>query len=81
MSNLSNDSRKKAEDIIRGLAGRWPHDYVTRKQFRDFGGQLSPGSLANLDSQGIGIKGMFHLGRETCYPVESCIEFLIERIK
>lgn len=62
------------------LARKWPSTFVSRDKIRDFtGGSMSPGRMANLDSQGEGPRNRFRLGRKVCYPVNDLIEWLAER--
>lgn len=71
---------RAAEKAIRQMAEKWPASFVAREQLKEFsGGSVSPGSAANLDSQGLGPKDAFKIGRKVCYPLESLIEWLIER--
>ena len=53
---------------------------VSRSEARRFtGGAISPGYLANLDSQGKGPAGRFKVGRKTVYLVDQFCRWLVER--
>ena len=43
------------------------------------GGAVATGTLANADSQGIGPKDRFMVGKRTCYHSDRLIEWLRER--
>ena len=73
-----------AADIIRQAAKKWPTTFVPRSKVREFtGGLYSSGYLANLDSDSKkdGPKGRFIMGRQTWYPLDSLIEWLIARLE
>ena len=62
------------------LAEKWPSTFVARDRISDFtGGLISPGRVANLDSQGEGPPNRFRVGRKVCYPVYDLTEWLKER--
>jgi hypothetical protein len=62
------------------LADSWPSPIVPRNRVSEFsGGVVNPKHLANLDSQGLGPKGRFTIGRKVVYPVESLVSWLEER--
>jgi hypothetical protein len=64
------------------MANRWPSSIVARENVREFtGGVLNPKTLANLDSQGVGPKGRFTIGRKVVYNVCDLLTFLESRAK
>ncbi len=74
--------KKAAAITITKAAAKWPSSFVARTKVRDFtGGLYSPGYLANQDSEGVGPKGAFKVGRQMCYPVESLTEWLVKRLE
>jgi len=69
-------------DVIRQTGNLWPSTFVARSKVPEFtGGAYSVGTLANKDSDGSGPKGMFRIGRQVCYPVDSLCDWLIERLE
>ena len=75
-------SGEDAKRAIQACADAWPSKIVARSKIAEFtGGVITAGSLANLDSQGLGVPGSFLIGRQTCYPVENVVAWLIERLK
>lgn len=82
MPNNKNSTENDAISIIRAAADKWPAPYVARSKTKEFtGGVYAPGYMANLDSLGEGPEGAFKIGRQTCYPVNPFIEWLIERLQ
>jgi hypothetical protein len=70
----------KQNDFFDEMAIKWPSPIVARSQVGVFsGGFIAPGTLANLDSQGVGPKERISIGRNSGYTVKSLIEFLRER--
>jgi len=62
------------------LAEKWPSTFVARDRISEFtGGLVSPGRIANLDSQGEGPPNRFRVGRKVCYPVSGLTEWLQAR--
>ncbi len=73
---------QSAISTIKQAAVKWPTSFVARTKIKEFtGGLYSPGYLANCDSAGTGPKGVFRIGRQNCYPVESLCEWLIARLE
>lgn len=65
---------------LSSLADRWPSSYVAREKVEEFsGGIINAKYLANLDSQGTGIKDRIRIGRKIVYPVSSLISWLESR--
>ncbi len=61
---------------LQGMTG-----FIPRQETPKFICNLySAGYLANLDSKGIGVPGAFKIGRQVCYPIESLINWLLERL-
>lgn len=59
------------------MARKWPSSIVGRQQIREFtGGMLSPGTLANLDCQGIGPDGKIRIGKKIGYVVAEFVPWL-----
>ncbi len=64
-------------EVIKGIEARWRSNVVARSQIAEItGGGLSPKSLANLDSQGLGPEGRFRMGRQTVYPLPAFLTWL-----
>ncbi len=62
------------------MAERWPSSLVARDRISDFtGGLISPGRIANLDSQGEGPRNRIRVGRKVAYPVTDLVEWLTQR--
>lgn len=62
------------------MAERWPSSLVARDRISDFtGGLISPGRMANLDSQGAGPRNRIRVGRKVAYPVTDLVEWLTQR--
>lgn len=64
---------------------KWNAPCVARddKSLVAFGGGSLPSArtMANLDSQGLGPKGRFRVGKKVAYPVESLVSWMEERGK
>lgn len=70
---------KKTIDLSH-LAEKWPSTIVARSRIKQFtGGMMSPGTLANLDSQGQGPPCQVKIGRNIGYVVGPLIKWLEER--
>lgn len=70
---------KQGKAIIRDLLERNLSDLVTRKQLFDLLGVYSPETMANYDSQGIGIPGKIMVGRVAMYPRKEVINWVTSR--
>lgn len=69
-------------DIYNEMAEKWSSPIVARAEAKRFtGGGISPKTLANADSKGIGPEGRFFVGRRVCYPVASFIKWLRQNAK
>ena len=65
---------------LKSLSDKWPSSIVSRTELKQFsGGALNARTVANLDSQGVGIEGGIRIGRKICYPVSSVIRFMEAR--
>lgn len=68
-------------ECFRKMADRWPSTIVARSEVSRFsGGVLTPGTMANLDSQKLGPKKI-RVGRKIAYPVDALIDWIQTRIK
>lgn len=77
----SSIPHSKAIKAIQQLSLNWKLSFVPRKDISAFtGGLYSSGYLGNLDSKGIGVPDAFKIGRQVCYPVDSLIDWLLERL-
>lgn len=62
-----------------GMGSKWPSTVVARSQIGEFsGGILKPRTMANIDWKKNGPQ-MIRIGKNVMYPVDSLIEWLIER--
>ena len=78
----SDHSKKAAIAIILQAADKWPSSFVARSQISKFtGGLLAPGTCANADSAGTGIKGAFRVGRQIAYPCAAVTDYLVSRLE
>ena len=67
---------------LKAMAVKWASGYVARSEIRRFtGGAVAPGTMANLDSRGLGPQGGIRLGRKVVYPVHDLIAWLESRVK
>lgn len=65
------------DDVYAQMAAKWPSTIVARSEIKKFtGGAISPKTLANKDSKGIGPSGQFLMGQKVCYKVSDLIEWL-----
>lgn len=66
---------------LSALKNKWPSAFVARKDVGDFtGGLISPGTVANADSQGDGPEGAIRIGRNVGYPVDGFLLWLGKRV-
>lgn len=71
---------EKNRSFLRKMADRWPSGAVAREEVDRFtGGAITPKSMANLDSQGLGCES-FLIGRKRVYDVDVFIDWLAERM-
>lgn len=67
---------------LSALAEKWGSAFVARKDVGEFtGGLVSPGTVANADSQGAGPEGAIRIGRNVGYPVDSFVLWLGKRVR
>ena len=78
----AQQSREAAISVIRQAGEKYKSPFICRDEVPTFtGGALSAGYLANLDSKGEGPANPFKFGRRQCYPVDSLVEWLINRLE
>jgi len=66
--------------IFQEMVDRWPSLVVAREEVPKFsGGAIGVKYLANLDSQGKGPAGSFHVGRKRVYPTKNLAAWLQSR--
>lgn len=69
------------ERIFENLSQKSP-EIITRKKLHELtGGLLSEKTLANLDSEGIGIQPRFRIGGKVAYPKDAAFAWLKNRCK
>lgn len=74
--NLKMEVRMHKQNL-KILKKSWPSALVARSEIREFsGGLVSPKTLANLDSRGVGPRKRFRVGRKICYPIRELIAWL-----
>jgi len=62
------------------LIEKWPSAYVARSEVARFtGGMIQPGTLANLDSKGLGPEGKIRVARKVAYEVRAFVKWLERR--
>ena len=72
--------KAKLEEILDDLKEKTKSTFVARKKAPELAGYaISAGTLANLDSAGEGVEGMFYMSKTVCYPIDSFIDFLKKR--
>ena len=53
------------DDVYAQMAARWPSSIVAKTEIRKLtGGAISPKTLANKDSKGVGTSGRFLMGQK-----------------
>ena len=63
------------------MAEKWTSTFVARKSVGEFtGGLLSPKTMANEDCLGTGVEDRFYMMNQVCYPVDSLITWLKNRV-
>jgi hypothetical protein len=73
--NPTTETRKKID--LSHLADKWPSSLVARTEIKNFtGGMIASGTLANLESMGIGPEGSFKVGKKRVYTVQPLIKWL-----
>ena len=67
------------ERIFENLSHKSP-EIITRKKLQELtGGLISEKTLANLDSEGVGIQPRMRIGAKVCYPKDAAILWLKNR--
>ncbi len=70
----------QANQNLSKLIEKWPSAYVVRSEVARFtGGMIQPGTLANLDSKGLGPEGKIRIARKVAYEVHSLVRWLERR--
>ena len=70
------------KDLFDQMGEKWQSAGVARTETGVFsGGVLSPKTMANLDSQGLGPEGRISCGRKILYPVDNLISWMRGRAK
>ena len=76
------NSRDQQIENIKKLGEEWPSSVIARKRVGDFtGGMLSPRTMANLDSLGLGPDGIIKIGNSVGYLKNPYVEWLIRRVR
>jgi hypothetical protein len=69
----------QASQNLSKLIDRWPSAFVARSEVGKFtGGMIQPGTLANLDSKGLGPEKI-RVSRKVAYPVIPFVRWLETR--
>ena len=69
-------------DVFGRLGERWGSELVARAEVSRFtGGAVSPKTLANADSSGVGPAERILIGRNVVYPVTALVEWLRGRAR
>ena len=66
---------------IENLQKSLPSIFARREVGRLTGGIIQPGTFANLDSLGLGLKNRFFLGRKICLEQNFFIYWLLSKVK
>lgn len=70
----------QASQNLSKLIEKWPSAYVVRSEVGKFtGGMIQPGTLANLDSKGLGPEGKVRVARKVAYEVRAFVRWLESR--
>lgn len=76
MSELREQDQDSRVDLS-FMINNWPSPIVARSEIGKFtGGMLSPGTMANLDSEGQGPDGAIRIGRKAGYQVADFVRWL-----
>ena len=64
----------------KGMAEKWPSQFVARSEIDRFtGGLISPSTMASMDAQGKGPKYSYRIGRKIAYSVNELANWLEAR--
>ena len=78
---MTETERRMAENAIRRTAQNWNNGFVARTQIPEFtAGAYTADTMSNFDGAGKGPVGAFKIGRRVMYPIDSLVDWLIERI-
>ena len=76
---MKKTNNQKGLDLSH-LTRKWSSSLVAREKIADFtGGLITPGRIANLDSEGLGPKGKVRIGRKVAYECEQLVKWLESR--
>ena len=68
--------------IFEELRNYCPSGFVARKDiYKLTGGLINPGTIANLDSKGIGIPNKSKIGKQVVYQIDDVISWLDKNTK
>jgi hypothetical protein len=83
MDKLSREEKKAAAiKLIEKIAEQWDSEIVLRSQVKKFTqGAYSSGYLANCDSAHTGPEGGFFIGPKKCYPTDSFLKWMLDRVE
>ena len=77
VSKMSDAEKARITTLIEGIKDNVGSPIVARKSLDAVtGGILHGRTMANRDSLGDGIDGMFYIGKQAVYPVDSVVEYL-----
>ena len=69
--------KQRIQKIIEEFKNTHNKPWAARKNLADAtDGILNPATMANRDSLGTGIQGLFYIGRCACYPTSEVVNFL-----
>lgn len=72
---------KDYKEALEQLAQRWPSTLVARDKIAEFsGGVLTPGTMKNLDSLGMGPPRIY-VRRKVVYPIRGLIAWMLDRAR
>jgi len=70
------------KSLVDDLVNAWPSAIVARHDAHRFsGGTVTPGTLSNCDSRGVGPKARFRVGKNTAYYAQDLAEWIASRVK
>lgn len=82
---MKADKKKAIEKITAeywAAVEKHPGPAFSREEFcRFLGGAITPGRLANLDSEGLGPDGSFYQGRKKMYLKAPAVEWALRRVE
>jgi hypothetical protein len=76
------NNKEAAIAVIKAAAAKVEGTFISREKIEAFtGGAIKARHLANLDSRNEGVPGAFKVGRRQCYPIDSLVTWLINRLE